>query len=428
MIINQYTAIASIPPETDIFYDDFNDNSLDGSKWTRLNNAAGFAYNEVNQQMEVDITGGTNAVDALVTVNSFDFTDRALQVEAVNILNVAGAASYFVAIDSGGDFFGFNKQFGSNLNAEYNVASSSNFSPVTYDGTNHRYLRLRHSSLHDALYWEASPDALTWTNIRTVSPVPAGIDLTSLKFRLQCNFNTGTTQKQVWDKVRFYDVTPPVWDFADIPFVISRYRASDIVASDGDPIGTVPDLIGSNDGTSAGSDRPLWRAGGGTPYLEFNASDVDTGITNTFGSFTVIVVADLFAMTAAKRVLDKNFASGFWMGINPANTAQIGSGILEAGSPYGAFHTYTNGNRYALLVARDVPNSTAHNWLNASHASRAIGTSNLNSDSLTIGAEVGGGGNGTFNLYEMLVVGGMISSGNMAEINSYLTAEYGVSF
>lgn len=412
---------------TDIFYDNFNDNSLDGAKWDILNSTSGFSYNETNQRMEVAISGGTNGVDALVTANSYDITDRVFQVEAIDILNTVGASTYFVAIDAGGDYFGFVKNFGTNLSMEYNVAGSPNFTPVTYDSTNHRYLRLRHSTLHDALYWEASADAITWTILRTVSPAPSGIDLTALKFRLQCNLNTATPLTQIWDNVRLFDYTAPAWSFDDIPYIVSRFTAASISASDGDPIGTIPDLIGSNDGTSAGSDRPLYRTGGGTPYLEFDGTRRSvTGVTNAFGDFTVIVVADLFTMAAAKRVIDKNFSSGFWMGRNPSTAGEIGSGIRESAPPYGAFHAFTNGNRYCLLVARE--GTTGRNWLNSSHASRTVSSSALNSDPIVIGDEVATGGNGIINFYEMIVVAGVISSGNWTEINSYLSSTYGVSF
>jgi hypothetical protein len=67
-------------------------------------------------------------------------------------------------------------------------------------------------------------------------------------------------------------------------------------ASESDPTGTLEDLEGSADLTSAGANRPLYRANSGQPYLELaSSSDYLEGPQTSLNDFTIILIVEVVA-------------------------------------------------------------------------------------------------------------------------------------
>jgi hypothetical protein len=67
-------------------------------------------------------------------------------------------------------------------------------------------------------------------------------------------------------------------------------------ASESDPISPWEDIEGSADLTSAGANRPLYRANSGQPYLEFaSSSDYLEGSQTSLNDFTIILIIEVVA-------------------------------------------------------------------------------------------------------------------------------------
>lgn len=81
--------------------------------------------------------------------------------------------------------------------------------------------------------------------------------------------------------------------------------------ADGTAVSTLPDTKGTADFTSTGSQRPVYRTGGGTPYLEWDGTDdVMTGTLAALTDFSlVLVVAEPVDSVDYSRFIDAgNFA------------------------------------------------------------------------------------------------------------------------
>lgn len=188
------TSDANVP-----FFDDFDDNSLDGTKWARLGAVSGFAVNETSQQLQI-VTGANAGVDGLVTVSAFDQTDRSWTLEAIDTWK-SGKSNYLIAIDNTGKYFGFVVTIASGIAFEYNNGSNS-FTSTAYNSTAHRWLRLRHETAGNRMLWQTSPDGITWTTQRTVTSWSTlGFNMASIKFRFQINASAAATQTFIYDNI-----------------------------------------------------------------------------------------------------------------------------------------------------------------------------------------------------------------------------------
>jgi hypothetical protein len=195
----QYSAEAGV-----IFGDDFNDNSLDAGKWTRIGAVTGFTVTETGGQSVQTNSGAGSGADGLVSVNAWDLTNRKVRIKGVSFPGSSATHSiYFIVIDGSGRYFGFvisNFLGVTNLTFEHNNGSNNDTS-IPYDAVNHLWIRLRHDSGADTMYWETSPDNVTWTARRTVTSWNSlGFTMTAMKIRMQFN-TTATSGSVTWDDI-----------------------------------------------------------------------------------------------------------------------------------------------------------------------------------------------------------------------------------
>src|SRR5687767_4423218 len=141
--------------ETVILSDDFNDNSLDTTKWVANDVFSGFTNTnvsvaETSQRLEIgpllqNVSG--SSYNGIRTVNSFNFSGAYTYVELVQAAasNTAADAMFTVGNDvnayyrmyvEGGTLFG-QRKIG---------ATKTTLFSTTYDSVNHRFLRIRHDS------------------------------------------------------------------------------------------------------------------------------------------------------------------------------------------------------------------------------------------------------------------------------------------
>jgi hypothetical protein len=116
-------------------------------------------------------------------------------------------------------------------------------------------------------------------------------------------------------------------------------------------------------------------------------------ITFISGDFTV---ATWFYTTATtdvhfKRLVDLNYATGFWLG-RQTNTNNWGGGIIESNPPYGIYLPFTNGQWHYLVSIRSGSTHILYGDGISNTISNTVSTGNLSASSLLIAKQPEGGG------------------------------------
>ncbi|HEV3471237.1 MAG TPA: hypothetical protein VG148_18070 [Pyrinomonadaceae bacterium] len=150
--------------------DDFNDNSRDVKKWTvALLGSAVSDPNvpvvEQNQRLEMTpLTGATGGhSNGYSTATVIDMTNKRASVEVVQATNAASWANTVLSLATDNGWYRFLTEHGL-LYMEQNINGSiTGATPIAYSPTQHRHWRIRHDGFSDTVYWETSPDGVTWT-------------------------------------------------------------------------------------------------------------------------------------------------------------------------------------------------------------------------------------------------------------------------
>lgn len=161
--------------------DNFDDNSIDSSKWTG-GVFSGGSIAETNKRIEM-VTGLAGTDTSLYNDTSFPQTFSLIGSSIVNRLVNAGnqsLASLLVkacrwADGSSSIFF---RITGGNISAMAGTTGAQG--TVAYSSTNHQYLRIRESG--GTTFWETSADGYTWNSFYSVANATHGVDLTARSF------------------------------------------------------------------------------------------------------------------------------------------------------------------------------------------------------------------------------------------------------
>lgn len=176
----------------------------------------------------------------------------------------------------------------------------------------------------------------------------------------------------------------------------------------------------------------------GYPVINHNfvgARPISTAVTRSYTNFTVFLVTKPFSPGATGRLLDANYASGWWMGISGTGTTdQLTAGVKFGSSPYGRGVTlsgaWTNWNICGLI--RTTATTTDAFWLNGNWSGRNSGTT---SDNLATSAErigvsdvaTGGSGfGGRQHWSELLIYSSSLSDSDREKAEGYLAWKYGL--
>jgi hypothetical protein len=166
--------VSSVPPP--IFADDFNDNSLDTSRWTPNDLFSGFIdlslpLSETGQRLEIGPllqNASGSHYRGIRTLNTNDFTGAYSHVELVQPASAATKAdamftvgydvnNYYRIYVSEGNLIGLKKIGG----------VKTTLFTLSYNATNHRYLGIRHDAATNSVVLETAPSTGTgpgsWT-------------------------------------------------------------------------------------------------------------------------------------------------------------------------------------------------------------------------------------------------------------------------
>lgn len=162
---------------TETLTDNFNDNSLDTSKWFSYKGGSA-TVSETNQRIQLALPASATGSDyAGMTSNgtAMNFASSYVQIQLVQNVNAGTSLADFWLVVYDSATGGTSKNAfrwiteSTLIYAQYFVNSvKTTLYYTTYNSTTHKWLRIRESS--GTVYWDTSTDGLTWTNRTSAAP------------------------------------------------------------------------------------------------------------------------------------------------------------------------------------------------------------------------------------------------------------------
>ena len=208
-VIQSVTGLSA--PMSDLS-DDFSGGSLDATKWATFSFGTGSSASQTGGEIQVSLSNSASKTSAGIwSVNTYDLTGSSAQFEVATLgdamiagdktqigmllqvshAQIESVSAIWTVLSEGTLYLGY-----------YVGDTQTVATTLSYDTTNHKYLRVRESS--GTIYWDTSPDASTWTNQESVADPIAVTDLYVVLYGQQFgsgvastvavdNFNTGVT-------------------------------------------------------------------------------------------------------------------------------------------------------------------------------------------------------------------------------------------
>jgi hypothetical protein len=192
-----YTAPAP-PPETVLLADDFNDNSLNTSKWSANNLFSGYtdstvSVNERSQRFEIGALkqniGGSH-YNGIRSATTYNFTNAYAYVEIVQgpASATAGDAMLTIGRDAS-NYYRIYVEAGRLICQKRLYGAKVDVLNTPYQAVNHRYLRIRHDTLSGNVIFETAPANAglpgMWTQRASLAWDTAAAPLTTVMFELK---------------------------------------------------------------------------------------------------------------------------------------------------------------------------------------------------------------------------------------------------
>lgn len=144
-----------VRPKFHTLTDNFDDNSLDPTKWVQ-----GFAVPAVEQNNRIEMPlPASFTTSGLETVYTYDIISSYVLLEMYNFGEYFDIILFTSSSSAGAEF-----QISSGVMYFYlynNAGTNIYFSSLAYNATTHRWLRIREAA--GIVYYETSPDSVTWT-------------------------------------------------------------------------------------------------------------------------------------------------------------------------------------------------------------------------------------------------------------------------
>jgi len=193
-----YTYTSSSPGETVLLADDFNDNSLNTSKWIAANLFSGFTdaslpTSEINQRLEIgpmlQQAAGSH-YNGIKSAASFNFTNAYCYVEVAQAAATNTAADAMLTLGKDVDnFYRIYAEAGTLFISKKIATAKATMMTVSYSSVSQRYWRIRHDSANNRVVFEVAADnggvPGSWTQIYSevwnTTAVPLGAVQVELK-------------------------------------------------------------------------------------------------------------------------------------------------------------------------------------------------------------------------------------------------------
>jgi subtilisin family serine protease len=208
-----------------LFYDNFNDNSTDTSKWS-AGAEPGVTVVEQNQRLEISPSPSTTGYGVYTSVPTLDMTDAAFAAEVVQIS--AGSSNTGVRIGLDGSNYIQVVTEGGVICFQYWIGSSRSQTTATYNAATDRFWRIRHDATTDTINWETSADGFNWTTRRTAArPFAVNASYLQLFAGKWTNANSLSPGTAIFDNAkatRAYPRLEPSDDFNDNSLSTARWQ------------------------------------------------------------------------------------------------------------------------------------------------------------------------------------------------------------
>lgn len=170
-----------VPPGSVIFGDDFNDNTIDPTKWTVVDPNSPAVVSETGQRLQIALPPNQAAYNGIASNSAYDLRGRSVQLELAQSISQGGwVENYLQVILDSQNYYLINVGAGSMLFRSMTNGANDQ-TVIGFDQSNARYWRIRHDAAVNAINFETSANGVSWTTQKTVTP---GFSLAAVKFNL----------------------------------------------------------------------------------------------------------------------------------------------------------------------------------------------------------------------------------------------------
>ena len=229
-------------------------------------------------------------------------------------------------------------------------------------------------------------------------------------------------------------VTPNIVDVANLLLWYAADKETSYV--NGNSVTTITNLtvgVGGSNATAV-SAGPIYTTNtlNSLPIYRFNNTVCRTASNYSFTNFTFYVVFKNTSGTDSyERLVDHDYANGFWLGRNSSSANSFGGGVREGSDPYGVFVTAQDGQWNIIGNQRD---GTTHNmWNNGdftNKSSNTVTSTATNSTRVGIGGYADGSGSqaaANIDIAEIVFYQSALSLSNRQLIEGYLAHKWGLT-
>lgn len=171
-------AEAQSPPPVDLS-DDFNDNSLDSTKWNINAPGSPAVVSEQGQVIQIALPPNTATYNGIGSKTTHDMRDKTMEVEVVQAPSHAGWVEHSIQVALDGSNYYLVGAGSGSIVFRSVVNGVQDQSQLNYDPVAFRFWGIRHDQASNKISLQTSPDGVTWTTRKRMT---AGFSLSAVYF------------------------------------------------------------------------------------------------------------------------------------------------------------------------------------------------------------------------------------------------------
>ena len=171
-------AEAQSPPPVDLS-DDFNDNSLDSTKWNINAPGSPAVVSEQGQVIQIALPPNTATYNGIGSKTTHDMRDKTMEVEVVQAPSHAGWVEHSIQVALDGSNYYLVGAGSGSIVFRSVVNGVQDQSQLNYDPVAFRFWGIRHDQATNKISLQTSPDGVTWTTRKRVT---AGFSLSAVYY------------------------------------------------------------------------------------------------------------------------------------------------------------------------------------------------------------------------------------------------------
>ena len=199
--------LTTVCPNDD-FTDNFNDNSLDTTKWLVWDPASTVTVREQNQRLEMTLRPNTIAYNGVSSAAKFDFRGKRFEVNVPQAANQNGFTETYITIARDSSNYYLFLAGSNSLVLDAYASGVRDRAVLNYNSTSDRFWRIRHDAAANAIHFESAADGFVWMKRKSVA---ASFPLTGMTLNLFAGAwgsGNGAPGTAVFDNVRLVPLIP----------------------------------------------------------------------------------------------------------------------------------------------------------------------------------------------------------------------------